>query len=53
MIELAFSVRGARAEPHAAVPTLIFRVRIAEAIGRAVDSILRAAARGDGRVSPS
>jgi hypothetical protein len=40
MSELAFSVLGVRAEKHAAVPTLMFRLRIDETTGTAVHAIL-------------
>lgn len=40
MSSLAFSIAGARAEPHAAVPTLNFRLRICEGSGAAIHSML-------------
>ncbi len=39
MSSLSFEVLGARAEPYAAVPTLVFRLRIAEATGERVHTI--------------
>jgi hypothetical protein len=33
MIDLGFAILDARAEPYAAVPTLIFRLRITESAG--------------------
>jgi hypothetical protein len=37
--ELAFEVIGARAEPHAAVPTIMFRLRASEADGRSIHAL--------------
>ncbi len=39
MADLSFQVTGARAEPYAAVPTLIFSLRIEEATGQAIHAI--------------
>ena len=39
MSSLSFEVLGARAEPYAAVPTLVFRLRIAEATGERIHTI--------------
>jgi len=39
MSSLSFEVLGARAEPYAAVPTLVFRLRIAEATGERIHAI--------------
>jgi len=39
MTELGFEVLGARAEPHAAVPTIALRLGITEADGRAVHAL--------------
>lgn len=39
MSALTFSVVGARAEPHAAVPTIMFRLRITETTGAAVHAV--------------
>jgi len=38
--EWAFGIRSARVEPYAAVPTLLFGLRIAEATGMAVEGVL-------------
>lgn len=40
MIDLAFSVVGVRAEAHAAVPTLVFRLQIREAAARPIHNLL-------------
>lgn len=48
MIDLNFSVVGARAERYAAVPTVVLRLRIAESTGAKIDAIaLRAQIRLD------
>ena len=39
MIALGFAVLGARAEPYAAVPTLMFRLRITESTGERIHAI--------------
>jgi hypothetical protein len=39
MTDLRFQVVGARAEPYAAVPTLVFALRIEEATGQAIQAI--------------
>lgn len=39
MSELGFTVLGARAEPYAAVPTLVFRLRIADTTGERIQAI--------------
>ena len=39
MIDLGFSVLGARAEPYAAVPTLMLRLRITEGTGERIHTI--------------
>jgi hypothetical protein len=39
MSDLSFAVLGARAVPYAAVPTLVFRLRIAEATGERIHTI--------------
>jgi hypothetical protein len=39
MTALAFEVVGARAEPHAAVPTIIFRLKVTEAGGGTVHAL--------------
>ena len=39
MIDLGFAVLGARAEPYAAAPTLIFRLRISESTGERIHAI--------------
>jgi hypothetical protein len=39
MTDLGFTVLGCRAEPYAAVPTLIFRLRITEATGERIHAI--------------
>ncbi len=39
MSQLTFEVLGARAEPYAAVPTLAFSLRLAEASGQAIHTI--------------
>jgi hypothetical protein len=40
MTDLSFEVVGARAEPHAAVPTLVLHVRVTEASGQAVHALV-------------
>jgi hypothetical protein len=39
MIDLGFSVLGVRAEPYAAVPTLIFRLRVTESTGERIHAV--------------
>jgi hypothetical protein len=39
MTALAFEIVGARAEPHAAVPTIIFRLKVTEPDGGAVHAL--------------
>jgi hypothetical protein len=39
MTSLAFEVVGAKAEPHAAVPTIMFRLRVAEADGFSIHAL--------------
>jgi len=39
MTALGFSVLGARAEPYAAAPTLVFRLRVAETTGERIHAI--------------
>jgi hypothetical protein len=39
MTTLAFEVVGARPEPHAAVPTIVFRLRVAETAGGTVHAL--------------
>ena len=39
MTQLAFEVVGARAEPHAAVPTIMFKMRVEEADGFSVHAL--------------
>src|SRR5690242_15369833 len=40
MLDLTFAVTDARAEAHAAVPTLMYRLRIQESTGAPVHSIM-------------
>src|SRR5437762_9564610 len=40
MSGLTFAIAGAHAEPHAAVPTLTFRLRIGEASGAPIHSVM-------------
>jgi hypothetical protein len=49
MTTLAFEVLDARPEPHAAVPTIVFRVRVDESDGRTVHAV---ALRGQIRIEP-
>jgi hypothetical protein len=39
MTDLGFTVLGARAEPYAAVPTLVFRLRLTESTGERIHAI--------------
>lgn len=39
MSDFSFDCRGVRAEPHAAAPTLLFRLRISESSGRRIQAI--------------
>jgi hypothetical protein len=39
MTDLGFTVLGCRAEPYAAVPTLVFRLRVTEATGERIHAI--------------
>lgn len=39
MTDLSFAVLGARAEPYAAVPTLVFRLRLTESTGERIHAV--------------
>ena len=39
MVDLSFEITGARAEPYAAVPTLVFALRITETTGQPIHAI--------------